>query len=129
MRRMVASVTVLALAVAGGCTDRIDPTMGLQELESMERKFTGAVKVAEVTPRATLVAHVQHLQLIQQELGRVATSDCLKDAKQSLDRHMGLTIEALLSFIKNDNAERDRHLQESRGELEAYRRNVQKCGQ
>jgi hypothetical protein len=123
MRRVVATI-VLALCV--GCSRA--GTDGIHELEATEKKFADAVKIAEVTPRAALPAHVQHLQSIKQELGRVGTNGCLNDAKQNLERHMDLTINAFLSFIRsNDSRERDTYLERAGAELENYRSNVQKC--
>ncbi len=115
---------VMSLLVLNGCKKPDD--QGLEEMQKVMSEWKDAKKVAEASPRMSLSGQISNLQSIKTKLSSLETSDCLKEAKQHLIRHMELEIDIFVSFLGKSHIA-DYRFTDAKEPLGKYTEAASKC--
>ncbi len=83
-------------------------------------------KLREASPRMSLSGQISNLQSIKTKLSSLETSDCLKEAKQHLIRHMELEIDIFVSFLGKSHIA-DYRFTDAKEPLGKYTEAASKC--
>jgi len=126
--KLILTLIIATLLLITSCNKIIEPkNKGLSEITKIEQRWSDGIKVAESTPRIGLSSQVKDLQTIKRDLDAVEVSNCIKEAKVALSKHMELTIDGLIAFMRSEEETSIQLMHEGGEQLSAYRKARDKC--